>query len=103
MDVICFGLLRTNDGTLFSSTKLLLELSDYTEELRRKCVYCNKNNATVSRRYVSTDFRKYRQSDITYTIPVLSSKNMKYLSMCNDCARKYKEFSKKPVKLWKKN
>lgn len=97
MDVICFGLLRTNDGTLFSSTKLLLELSDYTEELRRKCVCCNKNNATVSRRYVSTDFGKYQQSNITYTKPVLSSKNRKYLSMCNDCARKYKEFSKKEI------
>lgn len=98
MDVICFGLLRNNDGTLFSSTKLLLELSDYTEELRRKCVCCNKNDATVSRRYVSSEVGgKYWQSDIIYTSPVLSSKNRKYLSMCNDCARKYKEFSKKEI------
>ena len=97
MDVLCFGLLRNNDGTLFSSTKKLLELSDYVKELPRKCVCCNKEDATVSRRYVLTGFGKYWQNNTIFIGPVLSSKNTKYLSMCNECARKYLEFTPKEI------
>ena len=107
-NVMCYGLLRNNDGNLFHSTALLLKYSDKELCLERECVLCHENNATVSRRYVPVPsyFNQLQhipktafiQDRYTQQSPMLISSTVFYLSICNACAHNNRYFTKKELK-----
>lgn len=95
IDVICFGLLRNNDGRLFDSTHTLVQLCDEMYELTRKCVCCKTRQATISRRYHRADTNKnYKLDNDTYQVPQIATHLTQYLSLCNKCAREHDSFTK---------
>lgn len=101
--VICYGLLRNVDNSLFPVITDLIYYSDYTKELTRKCVCCKDKTAFISGMYnlnekhIYVNNRNARFHMYGTAIPLPVSKDTKYLSLCKDCYETKTSFTPKEI------
>lgn len=103
IDVLCYGLLLDNSGSLFTASEELIKSGAYLREIIGTCCFCSRPSV-VSLRY-QKERDKWVKDTFSYRrTPIPLNKMIRYLPVCKHCAdsAKYKILSTEEMKKYLK-